>query len=97
MNKRSEDAWYAVGDEVRTYRGTLLTVNEWLTDEEAEEVARIAAAAPQMLQALEAVAEVATKQIVALASGGSLDPFDLGEAIQRCNHAIKKAKGEEDE
>lgn len=84
MTKRSEDVWYAVGDEVRTYRGTLLTVNEWLTDEEAEEVARVAAAAPQMLKALELVADCADQRICS--------PY-----IAKVLAAIRKAKGEEDE
>jgi hypothetical protein len=80
MTKRSEDAWYAVGDEVRTHRGTLLTVNEWLTDEDAEEVCRTAAAAPMMLQALE----------YALT-----DPDVIGPVRTKIENAIKAARGED--
>lgn len=80
MSKSSEDAWYAVGDEVRTYRGTLLTVNEWLTDEDAEEVCRMAAAAPQMLKALE----------YALT-----DPDVIGAVRTSIENAIRAAKGED--
>lgn len=87
MNKRSEDVWFAVGDEVRTYRGTLLTVNEWLTDEEAEEVARIAAAAPQMLKALEA----------AMVEFADWNWPHEAPVLALIDNAIKKAKGEEDE
>lgn len=94
MTKRSEDVWSAVGDEVRTYRGTLLTVNEWLTDEEAEEVARIAAAAPQMLRALEKA-----KEIIRVWHGPNAWYIyeRSSPEMQEINSAIKKAKGEEDE
>jgi hypothetical protein len=82
MTKRSEDAWYAVGDEVRTHRGTLLTVNEWLTDEDAEDVCRTAAAAPQMLKALEMMEKAKRMS-------------EISEALSAGRLAIKAARGED--
>jgi hypothetical protein len=88
MTKRSEDAWYAVGDEVRTYRGTLLTVNEWLTDEDAEEVCRTAAAAPMMLRALE-------EAYAWFMPGMADDEAHPDSLVGHIRSAIKAARGED--
>lgn len=79
---RGDEVWNVVGDEVHRNGRTLLTVNEWLTDEDAEEVCRLAAAAPMMLRALELVAQYTDKN--------QCSPY-----IARVMDAIRAAKGED--
>lgn len=80
MTRVDEEVWNVVGDEVHRNGRTLLTVNEWLTDEDADEVCRLASAAPMMLRALE----------YALT-----DPDVIGAVRTSIENSIRAAKGED--
>lgn len=91
MTRGDDEVWNVVGDEVHRNGRTLLTVNEWLTDEDADEVCRLASAAPMMLRALEE-AERLLVQTLGWREGWECSEDDLLGGIRS---SIKAAKGED--
>ena len=59
----------------------------------AEANAKLIAAAPELLEALEHLVDQSDKQNWAIRLGGSLHPFDVKGAVQKARAAIAKAEG----